>query len=315
MKFYMAPLQSYTTSFYRQAHALTYGKMHKYFTPFFEDTGKSLALIKFEPELNLQLNNELNVVPQVATNNASFLVSFAKEMKRRGFNEININMGCPFPMLVKRGRGGGILNYPDKVSELLRTFEKANLDLKLSVKMRLGIDNNHQGQEVINVLNKYQLEELILHPRLVTQKYSGVPDWDSFELFCQQCIHPVVANGDITSKTVLSSLKERFKTIDTFMIGRGLLSSPDLFSTLNNTSPNPPIQTLHQHYYGLITSHYTDWNQAFNFLQSFWHYPLNLSIEGQRLLRKLKKHNKPKLYAEWLARVNSHLSDRIHPFT
>jgi len=160
----------------------------------------------------------------------------------------------------------------------------------------------------IKIINDFQLEELILHPRLVSQKYNGVPDWDSFELFHQLCKHPIIANGDINNNSDLTILSERFSTIDSFMLGRGLLTNPELYSELSQKNYRPSesaIQTLHHHYFTLITSHYKNWNQAFNFLESFWHYPLSKTIEKQRLLRKLKKHNKPNLYKEWLTMVNS----------
>ena len=308
MKFYMAPLQSYTTSFYRRAHALTFGAMDKYFTPFFEDRGKPIHSIKFEPELKSRLNDKLNIVPQTATNNAHFLLFFAQEMQNRGFKEINLNMGCPFPMLVKRGRGGGLLGCPEALKQLLKAFEKVNTGMKLSVKMRLGIDSVRQGRDIINILNDYPLEELILHPRLVSQKYTGVPDWDSFALFHKLSKHPMAANGDIKCKRDLDSLNERFSNVDSFMLGRGLLSCPELYSELREGScraTDEVMKEFHHHYFTLITSYYKDWNRAFNFLQSFWHYPLSTSAEKQRHLRKLKKHNKPNLYAAWLQTANS----------
>jgi len=306
MKFYMAPLQSYTTTFYRKAHALTFGEMSKYFTPFFEDTGAPIDSINFNPELNSELNKQLYVVPQVATNSGSFLTAFANKMKNRGYKEININMGCPFPMLVKRQRGGGLLNQPDKIRQLLDPFEKAKSDIKLSVKMRLGLDDISQGLKVIQILNDYQLEELILHPRLVSQKYTGTPDWDSFAHLTQMSKHTIVANGNINNSKDLASIMDFNPHVNTFMLGRGLLTKPDLYTELSQDNVQvtaTTIQQLHHHYFKLITSYYKDWNRAFNFLQAFWHYPLSTSIEKQRLLRKLKKHNKPDLYSEWLALV------------
>ncbi len=308
MKFYMAPLQSYTTSFYRKAHASAFGAMDKYFTPFFEDTGKLNKQLIFKPELDNQLNEHLNVVPQIATNDALFLLYFAEEMQKRGFKELNINMGCPFPMLVKRKRGGGLLGHPKTIQQLLNAFDKANLNIKLSVKMRLGIDTIQQGLEVLTILNDFKLEELILHPRLVIQKYSGVPDWGSLEQFHNLSRHRIVANGDINSYSDLVILNKHFPAIDSFMIGRGLLTNPGLYTKLihgNSPSDITAITNLHQHYFSLITSYYKDWNQAFNFLHSFWHYPLSSSIDKQRHLRKLKKYNKPDLYTEWLKTINS----------
>lgn len=303
MKFYMAPLQSYTTCFYRLAHAQTYGAMQKYITPFFEDTGKGLNEIKLEPELNAIYNSELNIVPQVACNNGDFLNDFATKVEKMGFSEINLNMGCPFPMLVKRQKGGGLLAHPDMIQHMLDHFFNSNTSLKLSIKMRLGVDSFDEGQQIIKLLNNYPLEEIIIHPRLVIDKYNGHPNWQQFKIAEQNSHHPIVANGDINNEDDFNHLTQHFPHIKSIMLGRGLLTNPNLTNRLQDNQLNNnerSIHKLHTNYYRIITNHFKDWNQAFNYLQTFWHYPLNASSDQKRLLRKLKKHNKPELYNQWL---------------
>lgn len=304
MKLYMAPLQSYTTSFYRKAHVATYSKMDKYFTPFFEVDHKSSEIPSGHPELSKALNDSLRVVPQIATNNGSFLADFAKQMKNLGFNEINLNAGCPFPMLVKRQRGGGLLSDPDLMKQMLDEFYEADTGITLSVKMRLGQTEYAEGETITKLLNHYPLKELIIHPRLVTQKYSGEVDWDQFERLQNMSQHALIANGDINTPENAASLTKRFSQIKGLMLGRGLLSNPSLHLQIKEIdTARELIFKLHQYYFNLITSFYNDWNQIFNHLQTFWYYPLQKSLSLKRHYRRLKKHNKPDSYREWLKKL------------
>lgn len=308
MKLYMAPLQSYTTSFYRCAHATTFGKLDKYFTPFFEDNNQGISGINLQPELSAQLNEELNCIPQVATNQSGFLVAFAQQIQQLGFQEMNINMGCPFPMLTKRQRGGGILRHPDLVRAMLDDFFAQGLNIKLSVKMRIGFDSQTEGETLILLFNNYPLEEVIIHPRLVTQKYDGHPDWAAFDRLSQQSRHPIIANGDINTVYDATHITSQYPSIRGLMLGRGLLTQPQLpFHIQGSTITHTTIE-LHNNYYNLITNYYNDWNRSFNFLNTFWFYPLQQNQQLKRHYRKLKKHNKPETYKIWLKELKESLS-------
>ncbi|MCG8579205.1 MAG: tRNA-dihydrouridine synthase family protein [Bacteroidales bacterium] len=305
VKLYMAPLQSYTTSFYRKAHAMTYGHMDKYFSPFFDDADTDLKKLKHHPELCSSLNNKLRVIPQVASNNSEFLISFADEAGKLGYNEINLNMGCPFPMLVKRQKGGGLLAQVDLAKRLLDSFFSNTNEINLSLKIRLGVTNTKEGQAIVKLANEFPVKELIVHPRLVAQKYSGVVNWDEFETISAISIHKLIANGDINSQQDAFKILNRFPNIKGLMLGRGLLSDPGLATSILKERNNQQLFTLHEHYYHLITNYFTNWNQAFNYFLTFWHYPLSSNQNFKRHLRKLKKHNKPKLYHDWLKQLNA----------
>jgi len=303
---YLAPLQGFTNVFYRKALALTTSRVNKYFTPFFEQ-GKNTFLDPHEfPELDLRLNSGLNVVPQVATNSPDFFVQFADHVLKLGYSEINLNMGCPFPMLVKRQKGGGLLQHPNMADALIGALSESHLPIQLSVKMRMGLADVHEGKEMMSVLNKYPLNEVIIHPRLVTQKYNGQPDWNVFQEMQEACVHPVIGNGDINSCDDWQILSQRFPDVAGWMIGRGGLRSPVLWDQINgkdNCSLIELLKTLHYHYFELVTSYYSDWYRSFNYLYSFWKYPLESIENGKRLFRKLKKHNTPESYQEWLDKL------------
>lgn len=305
---YLAPLQSYTNVCYRKAYNDIYGGIAKYFTPFFEEGKGSFSMPHLLPELDQDLNKGLLLVPQVATNSARFLIHFAKEVIRLGYNEININMGCPFPMLVKRQKGGGMIGELKLVNQILDYFFNAQIPIKLSVKTRIGITNVEEGLQLMKVLNDYDLEEVIIHPRLVVQKYNGVPDWSSFEAMGKTVRHKVVANGDITSFSQIKDLTECYPCLSAVMIGRGFLTNPAMCKepVIKEEKFNMHKQ-FHDAFLGYIMERSIDWNQGFNQLMNFWYYPLNESVEGKRFWRKLRKNNTRELYGGWLNEVWSFL--------
>ena len=79
------------------------------------------------------------LIPQIITKDADEFLFAAKYVQKLGYNELNWNLGCPYPMIAKRGMGSGLLSMPDKINEILtRVF--AETDIQVSIKMRLGYE-------------------------------------------------------------------------------------------------------------------------------------------------------------------------------
>jgi tRNA-dihydrouridine synthase len=155
-----------------------------------------------------------------------------------GYNEINLNMCCPFPRVANKKRGCGLLPYPDKVEAMFeRVFEE--IDIKFSVKCRLGYFSSDEIYAIIPIFNKFPLSELIIHPRIGKQLYKGEADAERFKALIPQINAPLVYNGDIVSVESFiringilndgpSTGSETCKTVEQFMLGRGLLANPFL---------------------------------------------------------------------------------------
>jgi len=283
-RIYFAPLQSFTTIPYYLAYAKIVGGVDKYFTPFYrvEKDGK----FSFDKQLCTQ--STINLIPQVLTNEGSALVSFASQMVERGFKEINLNLGCPFPMVVNRQLGSGLLPYPEKVEQMLQCFYAQNIPIKLSIKLRLGLKAPMELKSIVDVLNRYPVEELILHPRLGVQKYKGVPDWTLFDEHCNQANW--VGNGDITSLLRLKELESQFVDVKAWMIGRGLLMNPCMLQPQLNWKDT--MVGLHDLFLDNLRSFGLSDHQILNQLKCFWEYPSMYQDGGLRLYRKMKKVGK-----------------------
>lgn len=223
---YFAPLQGYTDDVYRRVHYKLVGGVEYYYTPFvrFEAGGiRSKDVRDIAPENNAGTP----VVPQLifaGRKDFEYLVSRVEEL---GYKEIDLNMGCPFPLQAKHGKGCGILARPDVVADVLEGV-KAHSNISFSVKMRLGWDDISEATNIIKLLNSTNLQHVTLHPRTGAQQYKGSVDVDAFAQLHKECVHPMIYNGDLCTLDDIYRIEEKFPGLKGIMLGRGLLARPSL---------------------------------------------------------------------------------------
>ncbi len=287
---YFAPLQSYTTLAYYLAFNSLIGGIEKYFTPFYRKNKQGV----FEYEKYLKASYDIHIVPQILTNNGNDLVEFANDMLQRGFKEININIGCPFPLVTHRHLGSGLLPFSDEIKNMMDTFYSAQLPISLSIKCRLGWEDSMEILTALQVFKQYPVSEIILHPRLGIQKYKGTPNWDYFEKIINIWNGDVIGNGDILSTQELNDKRERFSSVNGWMIGRGILTNPLLLSKspISEDSFKQSLFELREQVYNNLVQFGYSNEQILNQLKSFWEYPSKKFEGGERILRKLKKTGK-----------------------
>jgi len=230
-RLYSSPLQGFTDFRFRSAFQEYFGGIDQYMAPYIRLNGKMEIKASTQRDLLPENNHTPDLIPQVITKDADEFLLVAKFAQLLGYKELNWNLGCPYPMVTKRGMGSGLLSKPGLVDEVLHRVSKES-DIKLSVKMRLGYESAHEIFAVLPVLEKYKLENISIHPRIGKQLYKGEVDLSSFEKCLGQSSHTIIYNGDITSVQAFRKMKERFNSIDNWMIGRGLISDPFLPSMI-----------------------------------------------------------------------------------
>ncbi len=230
---YQAPLQGFTDFTYRNVFHEVYGGVSKFFIPYLS-YGKGKEIKKSQLKEILPANNKaLPAIPQVLFSNGTELFELVSILVDNGYKEINLNLGCPYPMATNRGRGAAWLTKPEILNETLQQLFEKNFQVKFSVKMRAGMKNNQDARLVFEILNRFPLEEIIYHPRTADQMYDGKADSSLFVDAVSLVKHPLVYNGDIFSEVDIQRLNTVLPDQHCWMTGRGLLMDPSLALKLN----------------------------------------------------------------------------------
>lgn len=138
----------------------------------------------------------LPLVPQVITKHPDAMRTLLRAFRDRGFDRADLNAGCPFPMIVRRGRGSGLLRTPDVLEALLAAGCEEMGPGKFSLKVRLGVTSPGDLRALLPRINRYPLAALTVHARTARQMYDGEVDRARFAEVLAESTNPVIYNGD-----------------------------------------------------------------------------------------------------------------------
>lgn len=255
----------------------------------------------------------MEVMPQLMVNTIDDFLLVADYVQSLGYDEINWNMGCPYPMVAKRNLGAGMLNDPEGVDRLLDQVYTQS-DIKLGLKMRMGYESTEEIIKLMPVLNKYPITELIIHARFAKQLYKPNVDLDRFE----ECIHisktPLTYNGDLNTVEDYRRFKERFPSITNWMIGRGLVMDPFLAEMIKSDSTEYPedrwdvFKDFHNELYEDYASVLQGERQIILKMLSFWEYFSIQFPNANKAYKRIKKAKNLRAFEE-AVNENFKLSD------
>ncbi len=224
----LAPLEGITTAAYRRVFFRQTAGVDGGIAPFI-GTIRELRRYDYHlrdilPEVNIQ---DKPLIPQILGRDPEGVEFVARACADLGYTQVNWNIGCPVPNVVRKKRGSGILPFPDLVEKVLDRACRPGLPA-FSVKMRLGLENSDEWRQLLPVLNRHRLDFIVLHPRTGRQMYRGVPNLAAYGQFLGQSAHPVCYSGDIRTREDYLRLKTDFPETRGWMLGRGVLSRPVL---------------------------------------------------------------------------------------
>ena len=231
----LAPLQGLTDAIFRTTYAEFFDGIDWSIAPFLTTLRGARIKPSHLKQVLPENNRRMPVVPQILSKTAAHFAAMAEVLYDLGYATVNWNLGCPFPMVAKKGRGSGML--PD--SQAVRRFmDQAlpRLSGRMSIKMRLGRYQSEEIERLLPELASYPIESIIIHPRTGAQMYAGRPDLEAFERCLALTDHKVIYNGDILGSAGFTHLQVRFPGITTWMIGRGVMCNPFLPAAIKGQS-------------------------------------------------------------------------------
>lgn len=302
--YYFAPMEGITGYIYRNAHNTFFNSIDKYFTPFIfanqSDKFKTRELNDILPE-----NNQgLVLIPQLLSNNAKDFIHTSAKIKQLGYNEINLNLGCPSGTVVSKNRGSGFLAKREELDCFLEEIFSNQLT-KISIKTRIGKEHPEEFYELIEIFNKYPLEELIIHPRIQKDFYKNKPNLKIFKEALNTSKNHVCYNGDIFTTKDFEMFSTEFSEVDTLMIGRGLLTYPGLINKIkyNKILDKDTLKDFHDKVYEDYKEIlFGDRNVLFK-MKELWSYLIMSFSDNEKYAKKIKKSEQLSDYDEVVLRL------------
>ena len=227
IRLYMAPMKGLTDHLFRSAFADHFGGFDLAVAPFITTKQGHRIKKNYVKDVLPENNTRMPVIPQILSKTAGDFIILANYLYDLGYDTVNWNLGCPYPMVANKKRGSGMLPYTDRIQAFLdRVIPEINGSL--SIKMRLGWKENTDIFRLLPVIDPYPLSQIIIHPRTGLQRYDGHVDLDAFEDCLAVTGHTVVYNGDIRTVDDFRRLYQRFDRVHAWMIGRWCIADPFL---------------------------------------------------------------------------------------
>ncbi len=227
MRLYFAPLEGITDGIYRSAHSRFFGGVEKYFTPFLSPSAGFRITKREKRSLMYDANDTYLCVPQLLTKDSQVFAESAKALCGAGFEEVNLNLGCPSGTVTAEGKGSSMLSDPDALDSFFSEVFAVSDMPRISVKTRIGFESTDSWPAIWRVLSQYPFCEIIVHPRARKEFYRGRTHPESLAL-CAGSQTKVIYNGDIFSPADFSHIIKELPFLKGVMLGRGLVANPSL---------------------------------------------------------------------------------------
>lgn len=284
MRYYFAPMEGITDSIYRQTHHKYYPGLDRYYMPFLSPTIHRTLTHKEDRELPMADSVPFCAVPQILTKVAEDFLWAAGICRDRGYEEVNLNLGCPSGTVVSKGKGSGMLRDIDGLDRFLEEIFAAS-PLPISVKTRLGLENGEEFPRLLEIFNRYPIQELTIHPRVRKQFYDGSVDMEMFRYAVANSRNPLCYNGDLTSLQQIEAFRQEFPGIEAVMIGRGLIADPGMLS--------PGTVAILEAFHNELLERYLEAfggsrNAMFR-LKENWHFLITQFEGSEKLWKQLRK--------------------------
>jgi tRNA-dihydrouridine synthase len=224
-------------------------------------------------------------VPQLLGKNVEDMLWALEVCKDLGYDEVNINLGCPSGTVVSKGKGSGMLADVYALDEFLSAIY-AKAPLPVSLKTRIGVNDSENWEKLLEIYRDYPVKELTVHPRIRKAFYKGDCDMDAFAKAVESSPFPVCYNGNIYTLEDAAKIAERFPTVESIMIGRGLVADPGMLC--GGTSR----ETLKAFLTELSDTYCTVFGSKRNAIYRMkdnWHYLIGLFEGSEKLWKEMRK--------------------------
>ena len=300
MRYYFAPMEGLTDSVYRRLHHKYFPGVDRYYMPFFSPTAHRRLTGRESRELPYADSVSFAAVPQVLTKVPEDFLWAAEVIRDRGYEEVNLNLGCPSGTVTAKGKGAGMLADPEALDRFLDTvFSGCPMDI--SVKTRLGMRSPEEFPALLEIFNRYPIRELTIHPRVRQEFYSSPIHFDWFDYALAHSKNRLCYNGNLCTTAQIQNFAGKYPQIDSVMIGRGLIGDPGMLTPGCTTAAalEPFLGELLEVY----TRDFGGPRNAMFRLKENWFYLLRRFEGSEKLGKQLRKTTDIAVYKSVTAEI------------
>ena len=285
MRYYYAPLEGITDATFRRLHHKFFPGVDRYFMPFLSPTIHRCLTGREVRELPRADSVGFAAVPQLLGKNVEDMLWSIEVCRDLGYDEVNINLGCPSGTVVSKGKGSGMLSDLYALDEFLSAIY-AKAVLPVSLKTRIGVNDSDNWEKILEIYRDYPVKELTVHPRIRKAFYKGDCDMEAFARAVEGSPVPVCYNGNINSLEDAAKIAERFPTVESVMIGRGLVADPGMLcGGTNRETLKAFLNELSDTYCTVFESK----RNAIYRMKDNWHYLIALFEGSDKLWKEMRK--------------------------
>ena len=226
----LAPMQAISSLEFWQVMN-KYGGPDLYFTEYFRVHSTS-RLNKFILRSIDQNPTGKPVIAQMIGNDIPALIRTAKELEKHPVAGIDLNLGCPAPIVYKKCAGGGLLRNPSRTNRILGALRDA-IDIPFTVKTRLGFEDTENYEDLLDIFSQHPIDLLTIHGRTVKQMYRSAVDYEAIRKATDTVPFPVLANGNVYSAKHANEVLKKTNGAG-WMIGRGAIRNPWIFRQIRS---------------------------------------------------------------------------------
>ena len=301
MKYYFAPMEGVTTMHFRRVHAAMFPGADRYYAPFISPTSDHRFTPRELREIGPENNAGIRVVPQILTKSAGDFLWCAAGLADMGYQEVNLNLGCPSATVTAKGKGAGLLRTPDALERMLDEIY-ARAEVAVSIKSRIGYSDPGELERLLALFARYPIAELTLHCRTREEMYLGEPHRDAFDRARKALAVPLCYNGNLFTVQDVQALEKVEPGTQAVMPGRGAARDPALFRRLRGggAATREELRTFHDTLYEMYRSEYGRLN-GMRRMKELWTYLLYRFENTDELRKKMMRTKDPAVFDDCVA--------------
>lgn len=285
-----APMEGITAHNYRVLHAKRFGGADCYYAPFIAPDREGAFRLSRLKDILPENNEGIRLIPQVLGNHAPSFLRVVNDLKAMGYDEVNLNAGCPSGTVVPKHKGAGMLGDLASLDAFLREVCESS-PLPLSVKTRLGLESTAEFPEILKIYEKYPICELIIHARDRVGMYKSLPDIAAYASAAKRTGLKLCYNGNIFTRGDLERLTERVPGTDRVMLGRGAVANPALPRMLRGGAPlaRGELLEFHDELMDSALASGLDAKHATDHFKELWFYMISLFPGSEKEFKAMNK--------------------------